>query len=68
MDFSISPKMQEILAQMREFVEQELYPLEARGAEHGFKAMVPQLREKRAKVRKLGLWCPQIPRDTAAWG
>ena len=28
MDFSISPKMQEILAQVREFVEKELYPLE----------------------------------------
>ena len=28
MDFAISPKMQEILARMRQFVEQELYPLE----------------------------------------
>ncbi|HEY4310780.1 MAG TPA: acyl-CoA dehydrogenase family protein [Pirellulales bacterium] len=68
MDFSISPRMQEILAQVREFVEKELYPLEPEARERGFKAMVPQLREKRAKVRKLGLWCPQIPKEHGGMG
>jgi acyl-CoA dehydrogenase len=68
MDFSTSPKMQDILARMRTFVEEELYPLEPEAREHGFKALVPKLREKRAKVRQLGLWCPQIPRDEGGMG
>lgn len=68
MDFSISPKMQDILARVREFVEKELYPLEPESRERGFKAVVPQLREKRAKVRELGLWCPQIPKEHGGLG
>ncbi|HEY1599313.1 MAG TPA: acyl-CoA dehydrogenase family protein [Pirellulales bacterium] len=68
MDFSTSPKMQDILARMRAFVEEELYPLEPEAREHGFKALVPKLREKRAKVRQLGLWCPQIPREEGGMG
>jgi alkylation response protein AidB-like acyl-CoA dehydrogenase len=53
---------------MRAFVEEELYPLEPEAREHGFKALVPKLREKRAKVRQLGLWCPQIPREQGGMG
>ena len=68
MDFAISPKMQEILARMRQFVEQELYPLEPEARLRGFKAMVPQLREKRRKVRELGLWCPQMPKEHGGMG
>ncbi|HVU90278.1 MAG TPA: acyl-CoA dehydrogenase family protein [Pirellulales bacterium] len=68
MDFSVSPKMQEILARMREFVEKELYPLEPHARDRGFKATVPQLREKRAKVREMGLWCPQIPKEHGGMG
>jgi len=68
MDFGISPKMQEILARVREFVETELYPLEPEARDRGFKAVVPQLREKRAKVKKLGLWCPQIAREHGGLG
>ncbi len=68
MDFGISPKMQDILARVREFVEKELYPLEPEARDRGFKAMVPQLREKRAKVKQLGLWCPQISREHGGLG
>ena len=53
---------------MREFVEKELYPLEPEARDHGFKAVVPQLREKRAKVREMGLWCPQIPKEYGGMG
>lgn len=68
MDFGISPKMQEILARMRQFMEQEVYPLEPEASARGFKAMVPQLRAKRQKVREMGLWCPQIPREYGGMG
>ena len=60
--------MQDVLARMRAFVEQELYPLEPAVGQRGFKAMLPELRKKRAKVRTLGLWCPQIPRELGGMG
>ncbi|HEY2841362.1 MAG TPA: acyl-CoA dehydrogenase family protein [Pirellulales bacterium] len=68
MDFGVSPKMQDILARMREFMEQEVYPLEPEAQARGFKAIVPKLREKREQVRKLGLWAPQIPREYGGMG
>jgi alkylation response protein AidB-like acyl-CoA dehydrogenase len=68
MDFAISPNTQEILARMRQFVEQELYPLEPEARARGFKAMVPQLRAKRRKVREMGLWCPQMPKEHGGMG
>jgi len=68
MDFGISPKMQDVLAKMREFVQNEVYPLEPEAQAHGFKAIVPKLREKREQVKKLGLWAPQIPREHGGMG
>ena len=68
MDFSISPRMQEILAKMRAFVEQELYPLEPVVAEKGFDGAREQLKQKREKVKALGFWCPQIHKEHGGMG
>lgn len=68
MDFGISPKMQDVLARMREFMQNEVYPLEPEAQAHGFKAIVPKLREKREQVKKLGLWAPQIPSEHGGMG
>lgn len=68
MDFSISPRMQEILGRMREFVEQELYPLEPTVAEQGFDGAQKLLQEKRAQVKALGYWCPQIHKEHGGMG
>ena len=67
MDFSISAKMEGILAKVQDFMEQEVYPLES-SMERGFKALLPELRAKREKVKKLGFWCPQIPKDHGGMG
>jgi alkylation response protein AidB-like acyl-CoA dehydrogenase len=64
MDFSVSEKLQKLLAKIRQFMEKEIYPLEAAGAEN-FAAALPELRAKRALVKEMGLWAPQIP---AAYG
>ncbi len=68
MDFSISSRMQEVLAGIREFMEQEIFPLEPAVAERGFGAMREQLRAIRAKVKQRGLWCPQIAKEHGGMG
>ena len=68
MDFSVSDKMQGILAQMTEFLEREAYPLEPRLGESGFKALLPELAERRQKVQQLGFWCPQLPKEYGGMG
>jgi acyl-CoA dehydrogenase len=68
MDFSISPKMQELLAEMRSFLEQEVLPLEKSVAQHGFRAMREELRSLRERVKARGFWCPQIPKEYGGMG
>ncbi len=67
MDFSISDKMRTLLVTIRQFMEREVYPLEARG-ESSFAALVPELKKKREQVKELGLWAPQIPRTYGGMG
>ena len=63
--FDVSPRVQDILGATREFVRQELIPLELEFITRGFQAVEPVLNEKRQRVKALGLWLPQVPRD---WG
>jgi len=66
--FDISPELQKNLDMMRAFVEEELIPLESEFLARGFNAMLPQLNEKRQKVKELGLWLPQIPQEYGGMG
>ncbi len=68
MDFGIPPEMQSMLTKIEQFVEQEVYPLEPEVATRGFKAMLPVLKATREKVRKLGFWCPQVPKEYGGLG
>ncbi len=61
MDFSESPKVLEIRALIRDFVEREAIPLEQPLARDGFVALLPVLREKREKARQTGLWAAHVP-------
>ena len=54
-----------ILKKVRYFVESELFPLEKQAAEKGFYEIEPILKQKREKVKALGLWTPQLPKK---WG
>lgn len=65
MDFSIPPHVQELRNKIRDFVDAELIPLEGEVLAKGFVAADSLLEEKRAKVRALGLWAPQLPKE---WG
>ena len=61
MDFSISPIIETLLAKMREFMDQEVYPLEEETRGKGFRELIPRLEETRQRVREAGLWAPQVP-------
>ena len=68
MDFSISDELQDLLNRVGAFVEGELYPLEGQFLQEGFAAVEPKLSEKRATVKKLGLWLPQIAKEHGGLG
>jgi alkylation response protein AidB-like acyl-CoA dehydrogenase len=68
MDFSISEKMQTMLATIRDFMKREVYPLEGELRSKPFSALVPELRKKREHVKQLGLWTPQIPKEYGGVG
>jgi acyl-CoA dehydrogenase len=68
MDFAITPQMQKLLADIQQFLENEVYPLEREVGEHGFRATLPKLKAARQKVKGLGLWCPQIPKAFGGMG
>ena len=66
MDFSPSPRVESIVARIRELFASDIVPLEALMAERkSFRATLPELGAARAKVKSLGLWAPQLPE---AWG
>jgi alkylation response protein AidB-like acyl-CoA dehydrogenase len=68
MDFTLEPAKQFIVNRCREYVDRELMPLEMDFLAHGFQAMLPVLREKRADVRRQGLWGPTYPRAHGGLG
>ena len=68
MDFAVEPKMQKTLADMQQFVEREIIPLEPEVAERGFKSVLPRLKAARQKVKDTGLWCTQIPKEYGGMG
>ncbi|MCZ6664415.1 MAG: acyl-CoA dehydrogenase family protein, partial [Gammaproteobacteria bacterium] len=68
LDFQPSEEILEITTRMREFVDRELLPLEPRMMEEGFGAVLPELEEKRAQVKALGLWAPNHPQEYGGMG
>lgn len=68
MDFAISAKMNEILPKMAQFVKSELMPLEQRLLHEPFRSLLPDLQQKRERVKSLGLWLPQMPTKVGGMG
>ena len=68
MDFAVSDKMQKLLADIRAFMEREVYPLEAELAGKPFRVLLPQLEKRREQVRAMGLWVPQLPKESGGVG
>jgi len=61
--------MQPVLEQIRLFMKEEVFPLERlRTERHTFTAILPELRAAREKVKRMGLWAPQISREHGGSG
>lgn len=70
MDFSIYPELAEIEQRIKTFVQDEIIPLESDPAsydDHG-NISLPLLQQIRHKVKKAGLWAPQIPMEQGGLG
>lgn len=66
MDFRIPPHIQELMERVKAFVYAELIPLESPALFAGrFEELLPVLREKRQKVKEMGLWAPWLHHE---WG
>lgn len=63
-----SAELKMLLDTMRDFVYEEVMPLERHVLDHDYATLEPLLAEKRAKARELGLWLPQIPEEYGGMG
>jgi acyl-CoA dehydrogenase len=68
MDFATPPHVEELTARLRAFLASDVVPLERELAERGFYAVEPALGAVRARVKALGLWAPQVPREHGGMG
>jgi len=58
----------QLLSKIREFIREEVFPLERDFLNHPFRELLPALREKRERVKALGLWAPQLPKEYGGLG
>src|SRR3954469_10694721 len=65
MDFSESDRVRGFRKTVREFMKKEVYPLEQKLRHDGFKALLPTVKEKRAKAEETRLRAAHIPGE---WG
>ncbi len=65
--FSTS-RLQELLPKIRNFVREELFPLEKQFLHTSFRALEPVLQEKRNKVKALGWWAPHLSETEGGMG
>lgn len=68
MDFSIPTSTQQLIERVRDFVANELIPLESEMTKKSFAELLPALAEKRQAVRAENLWLPQIAQEHGGMG
>ncbi|MBL8151483.1 MAG: acyl-CoA dehydrogenase family protein, partial [Blastocatellia bacterium] len=68
MDFSIPSNLKSMLKGIEEFLVEEIYPLEKEYLSGSFSQLLPTLEQKRQKVKSLGWWAPQIPKEYGGVG
>ncbi len=70
MDFALSGELKDFHRRVREFVEQEIIPLEKVSANFDAHETIrfDLLQKVRAKVKQAGLWAPQMPKQYGGQG
>lgn len=60
--------MQNLVAKIRAFLEQEIYPLEKDFLSKSFHQLLPALQQKREQVKARGWWTPHLPKEAGGLG
>lgn len=68
MDFSIPESIRHLVSDIRQFVQEELFPLEPVMLQKGWYANADALEAKRQRVRERGWWTPQMPKSEGGMG
>jgi acyl-CoA dehydrogenase len=68
MDFAISENTRRMTRVIRDFMQNEVYPLEREFLSASFRDMLPILDEKRERAQAMGLWAPHIPEEYGGQG
>ena len=68
MDFQVSEEMSVRLAMIREFMDQEVIPLEGEMLHGDPQTLGEQVAVAQAKVKQLGLWAPNHPVEFGGLG
>ncbi len=68
MDFSLPEKTQTMLTMIDEFVTKDLVPMEEAFLRKPFRELLPEIEQKRDKVRQMGLWAPGHPEEYGGMG
>src|SRR5579884_637113 len=61
-------KARAIIARVRDFVRDELIPLEPKLAGSSFRDLLPRLAQVRERAHAAGLWTPFLPKDHGGLG
>jgi len=67
-DFSTEPELQGQLDWMRDFVREEIWPLEAIAGELGEEGLFRALKPMQERVKERGLWAAHLPPDLGGEG
>jgi acyl-CoA dehydrogenase len=57
-----------LLSKIRAFLRADVFPLEREFLSRPFRELLPVLKEKRERVKALGLWAPQLPTSYGGLG
>ena len=68
MDFTLSEKMKTIIDMINNFILKELIPMEQEYLIKDFRELLPELKQKREKVKQMNLWGPNYPRELGGMG
>ena len=62
------PHIAEMIQTIRQFLREEVYPLEREYIPRGFKGAEAALEPLRQKVKEMGLWAPHMPKEYGGLG
>jgi alkylation response protein AidB-like acyl-CoA dehydrogenase len=67
-DLFATHKIIDIHAEVKDFLEKEIYPAEQKLLNQPFSETEKFLQKKRGRVKEMGYWAPQLPADHGGWG